>query len=162
MQKFLYSGIFCFGDQCFPAVMAEFVLFVLGSGRRVWEGMCEVTLCKAVLSTVEFRAKWNGLSGCWTELPPLLLSALLGLALGPWSWALSLCWIYSISLGFPSAGSLTRGTVPLGLTATLGAGHSFPFEHISLKWEKLVQHIWQFSLMLQFRSKWNMTTQQLQ
>lgn len=43
--------------------------------------------------------------------------------------ASSLWWNDSISQGFPSAGSLSLGPVPLELTGALGAGHSFHFKH---------------------------------
>lgn len=89
-----------------------------------------------------------------------LLSALLGLALGTWSWALSLCWIYSIPEGLPSAGSVTQGTVPFEPTGTSGAGHSFHFKHIPAKWEKSgAPHLAVFShATILFQMKYDNTT----
>lgn len=129
----------------------------IGLWQKGVEGDCEVTLCKAALATVEFRAKWNGLWGCL--LDRAASSAALCAAAGAGSETLE-CWIYSISLRFPSAGSLPRGIVPLKLMGALGPGHSFHFKHISVMWEKSgAPHLAVFShATILFQMKYDNTT----
>lgn len=151
---------FLFGGQCLPAVMAEFVLFAWaekGVEGDVWGDSAELFLVQWSLA-----AKWNGISGCLlgSAASSAVLSVLLGLPLTHWSWALPLCWIFSISQGFPAAGSLSQGPVPLQLTGTWGAGQSFHFEHISLKGEKSgAPHLAVFShATILFQMKYDNTT----
>lgn len=144
MEKFLCSGIFCFGDQWWLSLSCLHWALAEGRGREWVRWLCKAVLAQWSLESSETgsQAASSALS-CWAGSQAL-------------SWALFLCWVCSIT-GLPSAGSLSQGTRAHGRCR---AGHSFHFKHISVKWGKsAAPHLAVFShATILFQMKYDNTT----
>lgn len=135
-------------------------------GRRVWKGMCGLLWkAAACCSGVQQQSETGSQAASWAALPPLLFS----LCCWGWLWgtevepSFSLCWMSPPFTGVPIGRvTATRGCASRAHGHLRGWTEAFVLNTFLWSGRSLEHHIWQFSLMLQFCCKWNMTTQQLQ